>query len=508
MRSDAPETFALSTTASRVAAPPPARTAGLSTFHLVVLLVMSHAPMLLLWLAIPTIYQYSQVVAAPLIFVLGGLLLATFAVSYGAMAKHVRHRGGLYAIVAHGLGRMPALGAAATMLACYVSVVATIQVLFAGTLSGLTVGLFDVRVPVWFGVLIGVAATTALAALPIRTVVHILIGLAAVQVVAILWFDGVALGNPAGGSVSYAGLDPAALLTGSFGLALTTVVATFAGGESGPNYAADLRDPAKSVRRATLIAYGITTVVLAVSCFALSVATGPENTATKTQAHLAAQASGEQPPFVLAVLTGLIDPGRVTTVANLIGVAVLLSALGWTVTQHTSIARVVTGLADDGAFPRAFAGSRRGDVPVSTKLAVPVVTGLLALVITSFDDPAVLILLSSGPGLGITALMALCSLATIVWFLRRDSSETGFFGWEGQITAAVVSMVVMVILVAFGVMRLPSVLPGGEVRIRVLLVGALVVVFVGGLVWAMVLRATRPAAYARIGAVRPDTASQ
>ncbi|MFG1928711.1 RpiB/LacA/LacB family sugar-phosphate isomerase [Cryptosporangium sp. NPDC048952] len=84
--------------------------------------------------------------------------------------------------------------------------------------------------------------------------------LTAVQVIALLVLIVGAFLHPTGGQVSSAALDPASMLTGSFVLATCMALTGFVGSESALLYADEVRDPARTVPRATVLGFVIATI--------------------------------------------------------------------------------------------------------------------------------------------------------------------------------------------------------------------------------------------------------
>ncbi|SHN17272.1 amino acid permease [Cryptosporangium aurantiacum] len=478
------------------------RSPGLTTRGLVVLLVMTHAPLILVWGAIPSAYQFGGVVATPLVLGFGGLVLVAYAIGFGGMARRIVHRGGHYAFVTHGLGATAGLGTAVLAALSYLALLASLLVLLAGSIKGLTVGVLGVDVPVGLCVVLAVAGLVVLERLRLATMIRVLVAISVTQAVVLLWFDGAALTKPAGGDLTFSALDPAWLLTGSFGLALCLAITSFVGSEMGAMYADEVADPRRTIPRSTLVSYLITTVVLVITGFAVSVAVGPEDVVAAAQGQLESQTAGAGQPFVVTVVARLIGAAHVEVVVELITAALILGALASCAMSCHSLARQVSGLARDGVLPRVLAPRRDARAPLAAGVLAPIAAGLIALVAVAADASTVTLYLATGGGLGIAGVITLVSLATIVWFLRRDEDEAGFFGWEGQVVAAGFAMVTTGFVFVYALIRMPDVLPDGATY-GWSLTAAILGAFLGGMVWAFAVRAARPEALARLGRSRP-----
>src|SRR5262245_54457775 len=109
----------------------------LAGWQLAIVATMSHAPLIVAWVAIPGAFQFGHLVAMPLVYVLGGVTLRCAALAFTSMARRVRHPGGLYALVSHGLGPAAGLGVAAVVLISYLGSIVSLYAVFGLTFSAL-----------------------------------------------------------------------------------------------------------------------------------------------------------------------------------------------------------------------------------------------------------------------------------------------------------------------------------------------------------------------------------
>lgn len=463
--------------------------AGLRLPHLVALLIIAHAPLTLLWAVVPRALLAGQVVATPLIFLLAGLILLGYVVGYSGLGRRIRHPGGLYAHVTYGLGRTVGLGTAALVFAAYLVFVAGIYGLLGLFLQQAVENALGIEVSLQITVLLGIAVIIAASQLRFRVIVWICTIVAVEELVAVLGFDLFALQKPATGRISFEALDPGWLLSGSFAVALVFSVTAFIGSELGGSYSTELKDPERSVPKATLLAYGITALLLVVSAWAVSVTVGAE----EAPSEALAQGDGFMPGLVL----------RLSGDERILGLLLLNLMVGIVVAALTlthANARQLAGLAHDGVLPRSFAMRHADTGPPRHALFVqPVASGVLAYAGTYAKDGIIPQWLLTGAGLAIIGALALASAATASWYLRCEDDAGGFFGWEGQAIAGVTSVVTSGGLVLYGVIRIRDVAPGAPPMASWLLGALLAVIFLIGAVGARVLQARKPAAYHTMG---------
>ncbi|MFG1924537.1 APC family permease [Cryptosporangium sp. NPDC048952] len=447
---------------------------------------------MLLWSVMPAAWSYGRVVATPLIFLLAGVILLGYVVGYRGLGRQIRHPGGLYVQVTFGLGRVVGLGTAALVFVAYLGIAAGFYGFLARVLQALVASVFGVDLAPTVALLIGLAVILAAIRLSLRAIAWIAIVVAIEQTVGVLWFDLVALRNPAGGgSVSFQSLDPAWLLSGSFAVALVFAVTAFVGSEVGTSYSTELADPARSVPKATSLSYGLTTLVLVFSAWAVSVAAGAEN---------AAASPADGVTLVPALVVQFAGVGTQSLVLDLVLTNLVIGLFVTAIVINNAASRQLAGLARDGVLPPVFRVERPGEQPpVPARLVQPVVGGLVALA-ASFSETGVLAQwLIVAAGLSIVGSLTLASAATALWFMRGEADEGGFFGWEGQVVAGVSAVFLTGGLFLYGVLRLRTVVPGAPAYAAWLVPALIAVVFCAGALYALTLRSSRPTVYAAIG---------
>jgi amino acid transporter len=476
------------------------------TLQLVVLLTMAHAPFVPLYGFLPTIYQYSGSIATPLVLAFGGVIMVVFCIAYAGMARRIRHSGGLYALVAAGLGPVAGLAAAALALVAYLAYLSGVLVFFGGALRGLVFGLVTTDLPLWLSVVLATAILGGTALLRLGTVVKLLAVLGVLQLIAVGWLDLSAVANPANGSVSFEAIDPASLLTGSFVLATCLVLTVFVGSEVGLNYADEVAAPERTIPRATVISYLIVVVILVLSAWAISVALGPEDVVAIAQGSYQSLTGTKSQPLIIEVVIRTVDPTHVKAVSTLLTAFLTMGALavGTAITQ--SITRLISGLARDGALPAALRPRERSGRPRHSTLAAvtaPALCGVGALVAVTSDSPWMALYQGMIGGLGVTLLIALASVAIVLWFLRSDDQEVGYLGWEVPVVAGAFTAIATGFIYFYGLIRLPDVLGADGSIARWLFPLSTLGAIVAGVGWALGLRLNRPGALSNVGRSQP-----
>lgn len=485
-------------TARQVAAP---RKVG--TLALVFMIVAASAPLTVVAGGVTSNFAVSGQLGVPLSFVVLGVVLALFAVGYAALSTRVTTAGAFYAYVSRGLGRIPGVGSAWVAIISYNAMQIGIYGMFGYASADFLTSVFGWSVSWWVCSLVGWLIVGVLGINAVDLSAKVLGILVALEFVVVIVFDLFSVSDAPQG-LSGDGLMFGDLFGPSVGAILAFSVAAFMGFESGAIYTDEVRDPHRTVRRATYWAVGVIAAFYAISAWAMVMGVGPDATV---------QASAENGPGVVFGLLASHLPKAIVDIAQLLFVTSLLAAL---VSFHNVVSRYFRSLSRERALPRFLAISAGpGKAPVAgslTQSAIAVVVLIVfAIAGTGAEDPImfpVLTLftwLTNMGALGLVALMALTSFAAMA-YLHRHGHEFG--AWSRWIAPGVAGLALVALTVVIIVNF--SVLVGLESDsvLNWLLPAIVVVPGLVGLGWAAWMRSARPTVYAGIGhggvAPQPD----
>lgn len=465
------------------------RQGRLGTGHLVFFTVAASAPLTVLGGGITTMYAVSGNIGAALSFVLLAIVLGVFAVGYAAMSRHVSNAGAFYSYIANGLGRAGGVAGSFIALAAYNTIQIGLYGLFGAILGDLMASKFNIEAAWWVWALVGWAVVAVLGLLQVDLNATVLAVLLILECAAVIIFDVVSLGNPAGGSITLDGLNPSNLFTAGLGAVVALGIASFTGFESGAIYSEEVKDPRRTVARATYIAVGFTGLFYALSAWALTVVTGPEN---------APAASAKAGPGVIFGTLAQYAGSLVADIANVLFITSVLAAL---MSFHNGVARYLFALGRERVLPKFLgrAGIRTG-APVSGSLAQTVLAlvVVLAFVATSRDPVLDLFTWLSGvSAVGVLLLMTLTSAAVVGYFNRR--MDTGENAWQRVGAPALATVLLFAVLVVLVVNFDALLAPNSPSYLAWLLPGLIGVAAVIGLIWGVALKSIRPDVYAGIG---------
>jgi amino acid transporter len=278
---------------------------------------------------------------------------------------------------------------------------------------------------------------------------------------------------------------------GAGGGALLAVAATgFAGVEQGAVYIEESKDPKRSVARATFV-----TIILIALLY--SVASWVQISAAGDQVVDRARAEGPNLFFIEAGSAG----NWTVDVGNLLFATSLLAAM---IAFHNIIARYTYALGREGVLPTLF-GRTVGGAPRNASFAQSTLALVVLLIyLIGGFDPLVQLFFWGGTtgGVGVLLLITLTSIAVIGFFLRGSHGESA---WR-RFIAPVIATALLLAISYLTVTNL-STLFGVEPNTGPALVMPIValIILVLGIVWALVLRSSKPEVYAGIG-LGPDSA--
>ncbi|MEU5772092.1 APC family permease [Streptomyces venezuelae] len=478
--------MALDSPVTPVSTTVPERRIGVAGIVFVV--VAASAPLTVAAGGVPQSLGITGILGIPLLYLLTAVVLALFSAGYAAMSRHITGAGAFYAYTAHGLGRVPGVGAAFVALLSYNAMQIGIAGLFGATTSEFIDARTGVEIPWWVLVLACAAVVGALGYRRVDVGVRVLAVLLVLEFGTVLVFDiGQFAHAPEG--VSTAPLTWVAATDGSLGVALCCVFAAYMGFESAALYSEECRDPRRTVARATYIAVGLIGVFYAATAWAMVTGAGTGR---------ANRIAAEQGPGMMFSL-GDASPGAVfSDFAQFFLITSLLAAL---LSFHNAVARYVRSLGREGVLPRGLGVlHRRHSSPHRGSLLQTAVTVIVICVFAlAGRDPVadVFTWLTNLGALGVILLLFATSASVVAYFARRP--ELGEPLWHRLIapvlSGAALAVIFWLALTNFSVQLGVS----SANSLRWILPGLILVAAGVGAGWGAWLRVGRPGIYAGVG---------
>ncbi|MGP6174239.1 APC family permease [Corynebacterium sp. A21] len=416
----------------------------LGTTALVFMIIAASAPLTVLAGGAPTNFAVSGLLGLPLSYLVLGVILILFAVGYAAMSSRIHNAGAFYAYISQGLGPRQGIAAALLALVTYNMLQAGLYGLFGFSLSAAIFTWTSVQLPWW---LMGAIGWLLVALLGVKNVdfsAKILGVLVSLEFLVVIVVMVIALLNAPEG-ISTASLRPEDFMAPGVGVLLAFSIAAFMGFESGAIYSEETKDPKHTVARATYIAVAIIAVFYGVSTWALAMGVGPSVIIDEARTY--------GPDLVFVWLSGYSP--MLSDVAHLLFVTSIFAAL---VAFHNASARYFFALGRAKVLPGILGRLGNNGAPVGGSIAQSVV-GVMVVVVFALAGvnselgelyPVITLFtwFSTAAAFGLVFLMAVTSIAVLVWF-RKNHHGFSVFTRIIAPSLAAVSLVGVAVLILF-----------------------------------------------------------
>ncbi|MFI6903100.1 APC family permease [Nonomuraea sp. NPDC050394] len=437
---------------------------------------------------VTTGYAVTGITGLPIAFLVVGAVLALFAVGYVAMARYMANAGAFYTYVTHGLGRPAGVAAAWGALLAYNSIQVALYGVFGAASVPLLAAWLGITLPWWVIALVAWALVLVLGLSRVDLNGRVLAVLLTAEIAIILLFDLADLFNPAGASLAWEALSPAALFSPGIGALLVIAILGFVGFEAAVVFSEESRDPRRTIPAATYLSVAVIAGVYALSSWVMQVAIGPANIAA------VARRDSAETIFILAA----DHMGDV--IATIGRVLFITSTFAAMLSFHNTSARYLFALGRERVLPEVFGRTTaRTGAPKTGSIAQSCL-GLLVIVVYAILglDPMVQLFYFGGTlgGFGILVLLTVTAISVPIYFARNPHTEPRTHALIAPVAAAII----LVVMLGLAVTNFATLLgvPEGE-PLAVILPSLYGIAAVLGLIWAFVLQRHRPGIYHQIG---------
>ena len=431
---------------------------------------------------------YFNGIGAPLVLAAAGVITLIFAVGFTTMSRYLPNPGAFYSYISAGLGKSVGLGGAFLAVYAYGLVLLGVYAFFgivanqlvSSVWGGAEIGWYWYALAAWIVV-------SALSYFNIEISAKALLVALAAELVMVVVFDVAvfANGGPEGRSLEPFTLGAAGAQ--NVGIALLFAVSLFLGFEATAIFREEVKQPSKTVPRATYAAVLTIVVLFVLSSWLLIVAFGVSKAATVAQSDPASMFPTAMTQYVGPVGTDIVSVLLVSSVF-----AALLSITN-------VLARYLFSLGRDGVLPRALGRVHpRSASPhlAATAAAVAMLVG--GVVFTAVGaDPSTLYGRLAGVGGFAIIILELVTSISVVAFFRRSRQDADTTKWHTLVapTIAALGLGLVIILAIANFTTLIGSSTSVAVVLQILTWG----VIVTGIVVALINRKYRPAVYHRIG---------
>jgi amino acid transporter len=475
-----------------VTAAPRTLSGSLGATAIVFMVVAAASPLTVIGGAAPLGILLGNGVGFPALYAVSAVILLLFSVGLAAMSRHIPKPGAFFTYVGYGLGRSTGLAAAWVAMLTYTTIQISVYGYVGFILSYTLETYAAVAVPWWvFSLLvIGLVSILGFRHIDLSSKVLGVLLIAEVGIVVVL-VAVVLFAAPEG--LSAAPFEPANVVSGSPGVGLMFAIAAFIGFEATAIFRDEARDPDRTIPRATYLAVIGIGVFYTVASWGLVMAWGPS-------AVVGAAAEDPGSLILRTMSTYLGATGEIVT-----NVLLITSMFACVLSFHNVITRYQHSMSTAGVLPdRIAAVHHRHLSPHVSSLVQTATAVILTLVFAVLGLDPVLQVFTWFAGvatLAIAVLMAVTSIAVIVYFVRTRQDRRVWntvvapgLGFIGLVLSAILIVAYFPIMV--GDVDAAGTPVFGAVSWSLL---ALVVVFpVLGYLQAAWIRTRRPAAYAKL----------
>ncbi|MFE7330265.1 APC family permease [Streptomyces sp. NPDC057565] len=408
---------------------------GLGVGSIVFMVVAAAAPLAVVTASVPIIISVSGSIAAPQFFLFATIILGLFSVGFTSMSKYVPNAGAFYSYIQRGLGRHVGVGAAALALGSYgVMLVGLYAYLGVATTKLLTA--VHIGAPWWTSAIGWVLIVGFLGYRDIELSSKVLGVLLVAETLAVVIVDIGIISHGGHGELSPVPLSPSAFATGAPSLGLMFAFFCFIGFEATAVFRNEAKDPDRTIPRATYIAVLFIGVFYAIAAWAVVQGLGIGNAVDVASRGPESVVQSLAATYVSPILTDVIQ------------VLLVTSFFACVLSFHNVITRYQFTLAAKGLLPKAIAEvDDKHHTPSRSSLAFTAIslTAMVAVAVFGWDPITQTYMWFSGAStLGLIALMAMTSLAVIVFF---HTKARGPSVWHAVIAPGLAFIGLTVILV-------------------------------------------------------------
>lgn len=416
---------------------------------------------------------------APGAYLLVGAVITLFAVGFTTITRHLDTRGGFFAVIRAGLGFRVGAGGSFLALLSYNAVQFAMYGLFGASMAGLLSHQFGLATPWWLWVATAIAVVWFLGSRKVEVGAQLLAVLVGFELLLLIVFAvGVLVTKGFSALDVPASFGPGAVLAGAPGVAIMFAIASMFGFESTAIYATEVRNPRKTIPRATYIAVVLIAVFLAFLTWMLVSYYG----AAQAQDAAATALAADPAVFALDPLNDVLGSWSGIVAEYLLVTSLFAGILAF----HNMITRYFHAMAGKALFPPVLERTNRYQAPAvaSAGQSLLAVVVIAPFVVLGLDPVGTLFSWFSGLAVAtLIALYTLTSIAVIAYF-RRHRVEPNL--WTTLVAPAASSLLMLVVVVQ--VVNNFGVLTGGSTATVWILLGAVPLTFLLG--WAKARRAT------------------
>ena len=424
-------------------------------------------------------------IGTPMIYAFVGLIFLLFAVGFTTMTRNLPKPGAFYTYITAGLSRTIGLGSGFLAAFTYLVYMVGSYAFFGVSVGNVLDAFHGPATPWWIWGAIACVIITVLGHFNVELSGKVLAVFMVMEVLLVMLFNVPVLltGGPQGYQVE--SFDPSHVFSGELGVATLFAITCFLGFESSAIYRDEVKQPDKTIPRATYLAIIGLGGFYILTSWALVTFWGPGQVA----------AAGAANPTIL--FNGGFKYYMGSAFTQVMVVLVVTSVFAGALSTHNSLSRYLYSLGKDEILPSSLGRAHRkhgSPAFASATATVAAVVVTLPFLLSGLDAVA---MYSSMFALGTFALLILFTLTTIAalrYFRIIRHSE----GIWNTLIAPIIALAGLVLLVTLTSLYF-SMSIGAPQWVATAEQLLLVAIVIAGILVGLRWRKTRPAVFTRIG---------
>lgn len=458
----------------------------LGTWDIMFFVISAAAPLTVVVSGAVTSFRMGGV-GAPGAILFAGIVLICFALGFTAMSKYVRNAGAFYAYVARGLGKPFGLAVSSVTVFAYIALVVCFYG-FIGFFGQFTFAeLFGLDLPWGFWSLLAVVIVAVLGYNKVDVGAKVLAVLLTLEVAILLVLAGAVLIDGGPEQWSFAAFDPQNVFFATGAGALFVMgFGAYLGFESTAIYAEEAKNPDRTIPRATIAAVAFLALFYAFTFWILTVAFGTEGVVALARTDA----------FETLVIEGTEQFAGVWA-SFVMKILIVTSFFACVLSFHNACTRYLFSLGRDGLLPRALARtSRKSGAPAAASLTLSGFSLAAVLIALALNADPFLGLAIWTYATGVQGLVFAQAFAAIAVFWYFIKGRRGHSIWRVTIAPAIgaIGLIIGYVLIITNF----DIVTGLEGPINQVLLLPTPILFIGGIVWGLVLKARNPKHYATL----------
>lgn len=384
----------------------------------------------------------------PLVYILIAAVVAIFAIGYLKMSQHVNSAAGFVAYIEKGLGKRAAGATAGLVIVTYIALQVGFWAQFGVFANQLVATYLGIDIPIWVWAAVFIAITTGFAMWGVDMSLRVLGIILALEVFVVLalvvgiWFSDDKV-------PSLESFSPAVFSNPGLGIAILFVATCFTTFEATTVFSEEARNPRRTIPLALFFVIGFIALFYGIATWAVSMAVGPENVQ---------QAAGENlEGLMFGLATQYVGPWLDLVMQIMVVTSFIAMLLG----MSNMFARYAFALSRARVLPTMIGKVTKRQAPARAALTNGIIVAVILLAfLWAGADPMVVIyawFVALGT-IGFILIMALASIAVLVFFRRRRDIKAGVVSTA---IAPAVALVLVVAMLVFSLMNYDALLLGG-----------------------------------------------